>query len=637
MADTLYIQSAPYLKRHNNIKLFPYDLNCISRHFESLHKLLYQNLRKLNYEFEYFVKQLEVGDLLEFDRGTYGHWAVYFGMYEFEDEAIPCVVHRNNDDDISLAVLGSLSSLDSSRSFPVKHHIGMSCLQPLKDVICDSPVRINNSLDNDEPPRHEKEILHILHEEIIEVAKCGHSKTLYNLATNNCEHFAKFARNNKSESKQVQNVGKGLAIGAVASIAAIGLGMFLGSRETKSKQHSEDEQKEVEEVVEDDKPIKTEEPDEDEEEDDSDDDGFRITIDQNKIEEAKSSYSNASASFGVKNRNVGNINGVPAHELDIDSLDEKPWKKPGADITDYFNYGFTEETWQAYCNRQRKMRVGESGVGMPGINNTIVTNKSISTNPSFPLNQNNSIPTLGSNQVKPIVNRIPTTLNGSNNASQPSPLPPPQAPTTAAATTVPPVPSSIAVMTHDKREYSKKVISEIDFSVPPPGMTGIPTVGTTPNVNLPPPPIPHIPPGEFPQEDPFDYPSYSGGGYEPTMEAQWTAPPGDRDYDDRNNDWNRSSSRRSSRDERREYERKRRRSRSRSRDRYRDRDRRDRRRSRSKSPVYKHKKSKRKRRKGIKMTPRGSQKIALIKRKIHLFVFQKDVELLQFLTFDLLV
>ncbi|XP_071750176.1 uncharacterized protein [Lepeophtheirus salmonis] len=371
---------------------------------------------------------------------------------------------------------------------------------------------------------------------------------------------------------------------------------------------SEDEQKEVEEVVEDDKPIKTEEPDEDEEEDDSDDDGFRITIDQNKIEEAKSSYSNASASFGVKNRNVhtekkgkfsvdeldqvGNINGVPAHELDIDSLDEKPWKKPGADITDYFNYGFTEETWQAYCNRQRKMRVGESGVGMPGINNTIVTNKSISTNPSFPLNQNNSIPTLGSNQVKPIVNRIPTTLNGSNNASQPSPLPPPQAPTTAAATTVPPVPSSIAVMTHDKREYSKKVISEIDFSVPPPGMTGIPTVGTTPNVNLPPPPIPHIPPGEFPQEDPFDYPSYSGGGYEPTMEAQWTAPPGDRDYDDRNNDWNRSSSRRSSRDERREYERKRRRSRSRSRDRYRDRDRRDRRRSRSKSPVYKHKKSK---------------------------------------------
>ena len=26
----------------------------------------------------------------------------------------------------------------------------------------------------------------------------------------------------------------------------------------------------------------------------------------------------------------------------------------GADITDYFNYGFTEETWRLYCEKQRK-------------------------------------------------------------------------------------------------------------------------------------------------------------------------------------------------------------------------------------------------------------------------------------------
>ncbi len=29
---------------------------------------------------------------------------------------------------------------------------------------------------------------------------------------------------------------------------------------------------------------------------------------------------------------------------------------PGADITDYFNYGFTEETWRLYCDKQRKMK-----------------------------------------------------------------------------------------------------------------------------------------------------------------------------------------------------------------------------------------------------------------------------------------
>lgn len=64
---------------------------------------------------------------------------------------------------------------------------------------------------------------------------------------------------------------------------------------------------------------------------------------------------------------VGTISGQLAHEFSIDSLDEKPWRKPGADITDYFNYGFNEETWRAYCERQKKMRLHESGVGMQGL------------------------------------------------------------------------------------------------------------------------------------------------------------------------------------------------------------------------------------------------------------------------------
>lgn len=64
---------------------------------------------------------------------------------------------------------------------------------------------------------------------------------------------------------------------------------------------------------------------------------------------------------------VGTINGQPAHEFSIDSLDEKPWRKPGADITDYFNYGFNEETWRAYCERQKRVRLNESGVGLQGL------------------------------------------------------------------------------------------------------------------------------------------------------------------------------------------------------------------------------------------------------------------------------
>jgi len=44
-------------------------------------------------------------------------------------------------------------------------------------------------------------------------------------------------------------------------------------------------------------------------------------------------------------------------DLDIDMLEDKPWRKPGVDITDYFNYGFNEDTWREYCKRQQQMRI----------------------------------------------------------------------------------------------------------------------------------------------------------------------------------------------------------------------------------------------------------------------------------------
>jgi len=58
---------------------------------------------------------------------------------------------------------------------------------------------------------------------------------------------------------------------------------------------------------------------------------------------------------------VGLINGQPIYEYDLDTdQDEKPWRKPGADISDYFNYGFTEDTWKQYCEKQRRMRMESS-------------------------------------------------------------------------------------------------------------------------------------------------------------------------------------------------------------------------------------------------------------------------------------
>ncbi|XP_051148469.1 FIP1[V]-like protein [Andrographis paniculata] len=66
---------------------------------------------------------------------------------------------------------------------------------------------------------------------------------------------------------------------------------------------------------------------------------------------------------------------LPSHktifEVDIDGFEEKPWKLPGIDVSDFFNFGLNEESWKDYCRQleqlrlettmQSKIRVYESG------------------------------------------------------------------------------------------------------------------------------------------------------------------------------------------------------------------------------------------------------------------------------------
>lgn len=53
------------------------------------------------------------------------------------------------------------------------------------------------------------------------------------------------------------------------------------------------------------------------------------------------------------------ITGKPIFDTDLDNdfptESSKPWRKPGADITDYFNYGFDEFTWASYCLKKQQM------------------------------------------------------------------------------------------------------------------------------------------------------------------------------------------------------------------------------------------------------------------------------------------
>lgn len=58
---------------------------------------------------------------------------------------------------------------------------------------------------------------------------------------------------------------------------------------------------------------------------------------------------------GLDIETSGEFEGKPIDEIAIDTFEDKPWRKPGADITDYFNYGFDEITWSAYCSKQDKL------------------------------------------------------------------------------------------------------------------------------------------------------------------------------------------------------------------------------------------------------------------------------------------
>ncbi|XP_067014396.1 pre-mRNA 3'-end-processing factor FIP1 isoform X2 [Anabrus simplex] len=218
---------------------------------------------------------------------------------------------------------------------------------------------------------------------------------------------------------------------------------------------------------------------------------------------------------------VGTINGVPAHEFNLDSLEDKPWRKPGADITDYFNYGFNEETWRAYCERQKRIRVHESGVGLAQIGGTGPAGRG--TIPVAITNDNSKYSGfMGPKKAGPPPGRkmggTIDVIGGGGLASRRN-----------LDKGTPPKENVIQVMTADRREYSRKPTGFPDMSVPPPPST-IPVA----SFELPPPPHGVIPPipTSFPPPHMDSYGSDFYGSeadsyynaYEPTQDSQWNDP-----------------------------------------------------------------------------------------------------------------
>ncbi|KAG8736122.1 cleavage polyadenylation factor subunit fip1 [Ceratobasidium sp. 428] len=58
----------------------------------------------------------------------------------------------------------------------------------------------------------------------------------------------------------------------------------------------------------------------------------------------------------------GTLQARPVWEVDLDSLSTKSWRRPGANLSDWFNYGFDEISWETYCMRRKEL--GETASGL---------------------------------------------------------------------------------------------------------------------------------------------------------------------------------------------------------------------------------------------------------------------------------
>ncbi|XP_041694581.1 phospholipase A and acyltransferase 4-like isoform X1 [Coregonus clupeaformis] len=137
---------------------------------------------------------MEIGDMIEINRGAYKHWALYIGNGE--------VIHLVTPDGPSRVAFCSVSS--SSGSLSCK---GTITIEKLKDVAAGNTYRINNYLDGKYKPRRTDVIME-------EVDKMRGRTIKYDLLGHNCEHFVTFLRYGESESKQADDFMKGLLTGS---------------------------------------------------------------------------------------------------------------------------------------------------------------------------------------------------------------------------------------------------------------------------------------------------------------------------------------------------------------------------------------------------------------------------------------
>ncbi|XP_066216206.1 phospholipase A and acyltransferase 4-like [Saccopteryx leptura] len=138
----------------------------------------------------------ELGDLIEFFRKGYSHWAIYVGD--------GYVVHLTTPvQNPGAGSSGGSSSSSSSGSLHVLNCAGQVKRELLTHVAEGSSYRVNNRLDREYKPRPVNEMIRSAKEMIGEEMR-------YSLLMGNCEHFVTDLRYGKAESRQVEKVLKEL-------------------------------------------------------------------------------------------------------------------------------------------------------------------------------------------------------------------------------------------------------------------------------------------------------------------------------------------------------------------------------------------------------------------------------------------
>ncbi|XP_056012808.1 phospholipase A and acyltransferase 3-like [Ostrea edulis] len=164
------------------------------------------------------IKRAKAGDLLEFPRGFYSHWAVYIG-----NEEVVHLAGTEND--------GINGNFNSGHVFTIcgkSFNKAQVKKEDIWNVICGSKIKINNDKDKkcDPRPAHE-----IVEEALMKLGEIG-----YNVLWENCEHFAAYCRYGVAWSKQANNfLTAAVGVGTVVMVGALLKEMFWGNGEKKQE------------------------------------------------------------------------------------------------------------------------------------------------------------------------------------------------------------------------------------------------------------------------------------------------------------------------------------------------------------------------------------------------------------------